>query len=206
MLLPISGVVAALVLALPAPAQGQFEFTPFVGVMVPLRAVAMDSGGSSAFEHTTGTMYGAKLGYRAGPRIAAELSGGFGSSQLQIVATGVLKIRSTTNMVDLRLRYLLSSPSATNSVFVTAGAGIVDRRNALFDVGEQAGSFEYSTKIGFVVGLGATLRVLSDLALRVDVEDHIHGNELEGTGLTLAEQQTQHDIHISLGAMVPFGR
>lgn len=204
-LFPVFGVVAALAVAPPAHAQSRFEFTPFVGTMLPLKVLAVDTAGAAAIEHTTGTSYGAKVTFWAAARLGLEASAAFASSQLQVISTAVLKIRSTTTMLDLRARYLLSNPLATNSVFITGGVGLVDHRNSLFDAGEESDLLEYKAKIGFVVGMGATFRVTSNLSLRADVEDHIHSSELNGDGLPGLEERTQHDLHISLGAVVPFG-
>jgi opacity protein-like surface antigen len=198
------GVVTAVAAGSPAEAQSRFEFTPFVGTLVPSKSLAVDTGGQATIENTTGTSYGAKLTFWAAPRIGLEASAAFASSQVQVAAINVVKVRSTTTLVDLRARYLLSNPLAPNSVFITGGVGLVDYRNALFDAGEETDQLKYKAKIGFVVGMGATFKVTSNLSLRADVENHIHSSEIEGN-VDNFDNKTQHDLHISLGAVVPFG-
>jgi opacity protein-like surface antigen len=204
MLLLAFGVAAAQAVGSSAQAQSRFEFTPFVGTMLPTTSLAVDTGGQATIENTTGTSYGAKLAFWAGSRIGLEASAAFASSQLQVTAINIVKVRSTTTMVDLRARYLLSNALAPNSVFITGGVGLVDHRNAVFDAGEESDLLSYKAKIGFVVGMGAAFRVTSNLSLRADVEDHIHSSEIEGE-VDNFEKKTQHDLHISLGVVVPFG-
>jgi outer membrane protein W len=200
-----AGFCVSAALATPATAQSKLEFSPFVGEMVPVRVLAVDSTGSAALEHSNQTAYGARIAYWVTPRIALEGTLGFSQGDLIIVSTQVLKLRSTAMIADVRARFRLTNPLAKSSVFVTAGAGVVDHRNLLFDAGAEQDLIEIKNPIGAVVGMGATIPVTGDVMLRVDMEDHIHKTEISGTGLGFESDRTQHDLLFSLGAVVPFG-
>lgn len=189
----------------PATAQSKLEFSPFVGEMIPVRSLAFDSTGSAALEHTNAKAYGARVAYWLTPRIALEATLGFSEGDLMIISTQILKLRSTAMIADARARFRLTNPMARSSVFLTAGAGVVDHRNVLFDAGAEQETLEFKNSIGAVVGIGATMPVAGDVSLRVDMEDHIHKTEISGTGLGFESDRTQHDLIFSLGAVVPFG-
>lgn len=201
-----AGFCVSAALATPAAAQSKLEFSPFVGEVIPVRILASDSVGGAALEHSNATAYGARLAYWFTPRIALEGTFGFSQGDLVIVSGGqILKLRSTAMIADARARFRLTNPLAKTSVFVTAGAGTMDYRNILFDVGAEQDILEVKNGIGAVVGIGATMPVTGDMSVRFDMEDHIHKVELSGTGLGFESDRTQHDMMFSLGAVVPFG-
>jgi Outer membrane protein beta-barrel domain len=202
------GTLALMIMSGSASAQSKVEFTPYLGLYMPTKAVVADTAGATTiFEVTSGAVFGGRLTYWMGRRFALEGNAGMASSRFILIASGgttqALEFRASTFMADLRGRMVLTSPGAAASLHLMAGAGITRSANSLFDLAEEIQNFEYKTSIGGVVGIGVSRRIANGLELRIDMEDRIYQANVEGAGID-TDKKTQHDLVFATGLAVRF--
>jgi len=181
--------------------RAQLQVSPVVGVYSPSKALVMDSASTAFFETETGALYGMRIGYWFSPRIAVEAAVAMSPTRTHVFSTGAttdLKFKSTAKLADLRGIFLLTRPGQATGLQLSAGVAYTRASNALFDLGDEVGAFEYKTSIGGVVGLGITHRIAAGTSLRVDAENRIYKVEFKQTGSTI-KPRTQQDYVFSAG-------
>jgi len=205
-------VAAAMVLALlaglsvPAVAQSRFEFTPYVGLYVPTRALVTDTSAAAIIETTSGPVVGARVTYWVAPRVGLEGSFGLAPSKMHLFAGSTeIEFRSTTYMADARVLVQVNNPGSTTGLHLTGGVALTRASNSFFTLADDLGQLKYEPSIGFVLGAGVSRRIGSEVRLRIDLEDRIYTAKFDSPGGFLdADDETQHDIVFSTGLAFGF--
>jgi hypothetical protein len=197
---------AALMLGAASSLSAQTTVTPFVGAMLPMRSMLLDTAGSSGFRMQAHTIYGVRIGKPMSPALDLELAAGAGSGDFQAVATETIDLKTSVYFADLRanLRVAGNEDARLSAI---AGAGWTQYSSGLFDAAHEGDpDTRLKGTITGMIGLGLRATLGSRLTLSVDVLDRIHEQGIEAPGLSGQTEPLQHDITFSAGLSFPLGR
>jgi len=200
-------VAAALVAGANSSLLAQTTVTPFVGTMLPMTSLLVDTAGAAAFRMQTHTIYGVRFGKAMSPSLGLELALGAGSGELESVAVDVLNIKMSVYFADLRARLRLAG-NDDNHLGLIAGAGWTQFSSGLFDAAHE-GDDEIQLKgtVTGIVGLGYQAKISDRITLSFDATDRIHEQGIESPGITDGQfnDKLQHDVTFTAGLVFPLG-
>ena len=131
--------LVTLVVSIPLSAQ-QLSITPFVGTMVPLKTMVIDTAGGTYFRVTPHTIYGLRLSRQMSSALTVQLEGGIGRGEFEAIAGSTpIQLASSVYFADLRVRFRVAGSDATN-VGIIGGAGWTQFSNGLFDTAHAENS------------------------------------------------------------------
>jgi len=198
---------AALLLGTASAAHAQLSITPFVGQMIPLKTMVMDTAGGTYYKTTAHTIYGLRISKQMSPSLALQLQGGVGKGGFEAIAGSTpIQLESSVYFVDLRARFRIAGTDA-NNLGVIAGAGWTQFKNGLFDTAhEQNNANSLAGRATGIVGLGMRAHLTGDASLTADLTDRIHEQQVEAPGLAgNVIKPLQHDLTMSFGLNFPLG-
>lgn len=200
--------VAAILVGAAAPVSAQqLSITPFIGQMIPLNTMVMDTAGGVYYKTTAHTIYGLRISKEMSPSLALQLQGGIGKGGFEAIAgSAPIELESSVYFADLRLRLRIAGSDATN-LGVIGGAGWTQFKNGLFDTAHaQNSANKLAGKFTGVVGLGMKAHLTGDASFTADLTDRIHAQPVEAPGLSgNVIEPTQHDLTMSFGLNFPLG-
>lgn len=196
---------AALMAGTASTAAAQLSITPFIGAMVPIKTVLMDTAGGTYFRMTAHTIYGLRISKQMSPALALQLQGGIGKGSLEAFAGSTpLQLESSLYFADLRLRFRIAGSDATN-LGIIGGAGWTQFKDGFFDtLHEEDNSSKLAGKFTGIAGLGMKAHLTGDASFTADLTDRIHAQPIEATGVT-GIMPTQHDLTMTFGLNFPLG-
>jgi hypothetical protein len=198
---------SALLLGLAAPAVAQTEITPFVGAMLPMRSMLLDTAGSIGYRMQVQTIYGVRLTKPVSPSLGVELALGAGSGEFQIVSSTLFDLKTSVYFADLRARLRVAGDDDTQLALI-AGAGWTQFTSGLFDaVHEGDPDTQLKGTATGMIGLGLKAKLGGRITLSVDALDRIHEQGIEAPGISGGlTELLQHDVTFSTGLAFPLGR
>jgi hypothetical protein len=197
----------ALLLGTASTARAQLSVTPFVGSMIPLNTMVMDTAGGTYYKSTAHTIYGLRLTKQMSPSLALQFQGGVGKGGFEAIAGSTpIQLESSVYFADVRVRLRIAGSDATN-LGVIGGAGWTQFKNGLFDTAhEQDSSNKLAGRITGIVGLGMRAHLTGDAALTADLTDRIHEQSVDAPGLAgNVIKPLQHDLTMTFGLNFPLG-
>ena len=198
---------AALAVASAAPLSAQTEVTPFVGAMIPMRSMLVDTAGASGFRMQAHTIFGIRFSKPMSPSLGLELALGAGSGSLQAVSAEVLDLKTSVYFADLRARFRIAGDDDTQ-LGAIIGAGWTQFSSGLFDAAHEGDEdTRFAGTITGMVGLGLKAKLGGRVTLAIDALDRIHEQGVEAPGLSTDQfsQKLQHDVTVSAGLAFPLG-
>jgi hypothetical protein len=199
---------AALVLGAVSSLSAQTTVTPFVGSMIPLQSLLLDTAGASGFRMQVHTIYGVRITKPMSPSLGVEFAFGAGSGTLEAVSAEVFELQTAVYFADLRARFRVAGDDNTQ-VGAILGAGWTQYSSGLFDAAHE-GDDETSFKgtVTGIFGLGMTAKLSDRITLSVDATDRIHEQGIDAPGLSTGQfaDKLQHDLTFSAGLSFPLGR
>lgn len=203
---------AAIVAPHVAAAQTRFDFTPAVGVYLPL-SNAVDENGVT-LKNKTSYVVGARAAVWVNARAGVELSVGYSGSGITVNDNG--STADTTGHVFLAsIRGLYGLSKGTSGCFefvggaptkclpalyFTAGLGLVSRG------GDGWSGVTGTSNISGEVGLGYRVPLNSSMALRVEGEAFLYSASFGQSGFSgTTTSKFQEDFVLSAGLAIPLG-
>ncbi|MGH7591704.1 MAG: hypothetical protein ACREL2_09725 [Gemmatimonadales bacterium] len=186
----------------------QLSITPFVGTMIPLKTMVVDTGAGTYYRVTAHTIYGLRLSRQMSSALSVQLQGGIGRGQFEAIGgTSVIELASSVYFADLRVRFRVAGSDATN-IGVIGGAGWTQFSNGLFDTAhEQDSGNKLAGRVTGIVGLGMKAHLTGNASFTADLTDRIHEQSVEAPFLpAYALKPTQHDLAMSFGLNFPLGK
>lgn len=200
--------LAAAVACVASPLSAQdLSITPFIGTVIPLNNMIMDTAGGTYYKQGAHTTYGLRLSKQMSPGLALQLQGGIGRGEFEVVSAGTpYLLKSSLWFADLRARFRILGSDATN-LGLLAGAGWTQYKNGLVDTAhEQDEETSLAGRVTGIVGLGVKAHLMGDVSFTADLTDRIHEQPFESAFLTDALiQPLQHDLSMSFGLNFPLG-
>ena len=188
-------------------ARAQLSITPFVGQMIPLNTMVMDTAGGTYYKTTAHTIYGLRVTKQMSPSLALQLQGGVGKGGFEAIAGSTpIQLESSVYFADVRVRFRIAGSDA-NNLGLIGGAGWTQFKNGLFDTAhEQNSANKLAGKFTGIVGLGMKAHLTGDASFTADLTDRIHAQPVEAPGLAGSViEPTQHDLTMSFGLNFPLG-
>ena len=199
--------VAALSLITLSPASAQttkhaWDFTPHLGVMIPLADV-VDAGAisaaSPAASHNVDLLLGGMLTYWWAPEWGVELGAMFAPNAIESDAFSVPgDVDAQFLTVSGRLVYDFGQNSAKPAFLLTGGLG--------FFVTNYDSPLDMITGGMGLVGLGFRIPISTKVGVRIDVTDYLTTTNWELTGGGETDKLLQNDITIKGGLTFSFGK
>ena len=192
-------------------AQGNIEFTPFVGVYLPTADLFeirdfLVAGDKLTGKQKTTVVFGGRLGVWATNRIAFEGSFGYAPSKGEATYTDPSNVASSSDSsghIILASGRILVGFGATggNTLWhLIIGAGIVAHGGPAYDGASG------TTDFGGIAGVGATFKVGGSTAIRLDVEDNLFSARFRDNASGVeSESRFQNDLVMLVGLAVPLG-
>lgn len=199
--------LAAALCAVAAPLSAQVSITPFIGEMIPLKTMVMDTAGGAYYRQTAHTVYGLRIAKQMSPSLALQLQGGIGKGTFEAIAGSTpILLASSVYFVDLRARIRIAGSDATN-LGIIGGAGWTQYANGLFDTAHaQNSDNNLAGRPTGIVGLGMKAHLTGDASFTADLTDRIHEQSVEAPGLgSSVIKPLQHDLMMSFGLNFPLG-
>jgi hypothetical protein len=199
---------AALVVGAASSLSAQTTVTPFVGSMVPLQSLLLDTAGTAGFRMQAHTIYGVRVTKPMSPSLGVEFAFGAGSGSLEAVSTEVFELQTAVYFADLRARFRVAGDDNTQ-VGAILGAGWTQFSSGLFDAAHEADEdTRFKGTVTGILGLGLTAKLGDRITLSVDATDRIHEQGIDAPGLSTGQfnDKLQHDLTFSAGLAFPLGR
>jgi hypothetical protein len=199
---------AVLVLGAASSLSAQTTVTPFVGSMIPMQSLLLDTAGSAGFRTQVQTIYGVRFGKPMSPSLGLELALGAGSGTIQAASVDLLDIKTSVYFADLRARLRVAGDDDTQ-LGVIAGAGWTQFSSGLFDAAHEGDpDTRFKGTVTGIFGLGLTAKLSDRITLSVDATDRIHEQGIDAPGLSTGQfnDKLQHDLTFSAGLAFPLGR
>lgn len=196
----------ALTLGVATPSLAQIEVTPFVGTMIPMRSMLLDTAGSAGFRMQTQQIFGVRFAKPMSPTLGLELALGAGSGNFQIVSSDVIDLKTSVYFADVRANLRVAGNDDAQ-LGVVAGAGWTQFTSGLFDAAHEGDPDTQlkGTATG-MIGLALKAKLGSRLTLSVDAMDRIHQQGVDAPGITSGlTELLQHDVTVSAGLSFPLG-
>jgi len=197
----------ALCVTVAAPLSAQTEITPFVGTMIPMTSLLVDTSGTGGFRMQAHTIYGVRFAKPMSPSLGLELALGTGSGSLQSYSTEIIEIKTAVYFADLRARLRVAGGDDTQ-LGVIVGAGWTQFGAGLFDAAHEADDdTKFAGTVTGIVGLGFKAKVGDRITLSFDASDRIHEQGVEAPGLDTEQyaKKLQHDVTLTAGLAFPLG-
>jgi hypothetical protein len=205
----VIALTALLALGATRPAAAALDFVPFTGLVVPSNSMAVDHTTPIIIQQSDAAIFGASLDWRTGGRITPELSVGYGRGEIALIGASEIQSSAATLQADLKARFALTKPDAPVGFSILAGVGLQHLNSSVFKFFEDAkAGIKLTNRPAGIIGLGADVRAGSTARLRIDFMDRIHTTELEvdhSIAPTIPDKNTQHDITMTLGLVLPLG-
>ncbi|HET7023712.1 MAG TPA: hypothetical protein VFI39_00725 [Gemmatimonadales bacterium] len=199
--------LATLLAVAPLTAQ-QLSITPFVGSIIPLKTMIIDTAGGTYYRATAHTTYGLRISRSMSSALSLQLQAGIGRGQFEAIGgTSVIELASSVYFADLRVRFRIVGSDATN-LGIIGGAGWTQFSNGLFDTAhaEDSGT-DLAGRVTGIVGLGVKAHLTGNASFTADLTDRIHEQSIDATSLGSGViKPTQHDLAMSFGLNFPFGK
>ena len=201
----ILAVFAGLLVANPVAAQnteGQVDFTPFVGVLIPLSDV-VESGalatGSEAAKHEVDFLIGGKLTYWFQSEWGIGLELLYAPNAIESDAFGIPgTVDAQFFNLNARLVYDFGKDPTKPAFLLTGGLG--------FFATSYDDPLDMTTGGMGLLGLGLTIPVAEALALRIDLSDYITVTRWEIPGGGKTDKILQNDITLTAGLTFSFNK
>jgi hypothetical protein len=199
---------AALVLGAASTLPAQTTITPFVGSMIPLQSLLLDTAGASGFRMQVQTFYGVRFAKPMSSSLGMELALGAGSGTLEAVSAEVFELQTAVYFADLRARLRVAGGDDAQ-LGAIVGGGWTQFSSGLFDAAHEGDDdTRFKGTITGIVGLGFTAKLSDRITLSVDATDRIHEQGIDAPGLSTGQftDKLQHDLTFSAGLAFPLGR
>lgn len=195
--------------ARPGPAAAALDFVPLTGLVVPSNSMSVDHNAPIIIQQSDAAIFGASLDWRNGSRITPELSVGYGRGDIALIAAGEIQSSAAMLLADLRARIALTKPDAPVGFAILAGVGLNHLNSSVIKFFEDANAgIKLENRPAGIIGLGTDVRAGGTARLRIDFVDRIHRTELEtdpAIAPNIPDKNTQHDIVMTLGLVLPLG-
>lgn len=199
---------ASLILGSVTVAEAQVTVTPFIGTMIPMRSMLVDTGGTAGFRMQAHTIYGMRFSKPMSPSLGLELALGAGSGTLEAVGTDVIDLKTSVYFADARARLRIAGDDDAQ-LGAIVGAGWTQFSSGLFDAAHEADEdTRFKGTITGMVGLGFNARLSNRVSVSVDALDRIHEQGVDAPGLNTDQyvKKMQHDVTVAAGLSFPLGR
>lgn len=186
----------------------QTTITPYIGSMIPLQSLLLDTAGTAGFRMQSHAIYGFRVAKPMSPSLGIELAFGAGSGTLEGVSTEVLELKTAVYFADLRARLRVAGDDDTE-LGAIVGAGWTQFSSGLFDAANEADDeTKFKGTVTGIFGLGLTAKLGGRVTLSVDLTDRIHEQGIDAPGLSSDQftDKLQHDLTFSAGLAFPLGR
>jgi hypothetical protein len=187
-------------MALPRPAAGQVEFTPFFASYYGVTNTTDDFAGTGLKERQVAApAAGARLTLWIGPSFGVEGAGAIAFSGTRFTsddpdANAGVSLPGTLITGSGRLLY---RPARTNLHFLIGG-GVVSRG------GDSWQGFDGKTDVAGVAGFGVRAAITPKVALNVNVEGYIYSMNPTSTSVDY-DSKVQADLYVIIGVPITFG-
>lgn len=182
------------------------EFTPFVGYFSPQSNQTNNSTAPLVIRQSAATAFGAHATWWATNRLGIELGVLVAESDIRYFANQIVTFDAQIFQADLRVRFRVNDPTGPVGFDLIAGLGIANLDDTLSDIEDDTAGLGSPNKTMGVLGVGATAQVTDRISLRFDVEDRIHGGNIEVSDDLYGESvdgETQHDFVMTMGIVIP---
>jgi hypothetical protein len=200
-------IAAALMVGAASTAAAQVEITPFVGAMLPMRSMLLDTAGSAGFRMQAQTIFGVRVTRPMSPSLGLELALGAGSGSFQVVSTELIDLKTSVYFADLRVNLRVAGNDDAR-LGVVAGAGWTQYTSGLFDAAHEGDpDTQLKGTVTGMIGLGLKARLGGRLTLSLDALDRIHEQGIDAPAITAGlNELLQHDVTFSAGLAFPLGQ
>jgi hypothetical protein len=173
--------------------------TPYVGRILPMRSLALDSNSSIGIRSGPHTIVGLRAGLPLSDRTTLELGAAIGTGKLVVL---VYEPTSSVVLADLRARVRMLSLGAGSDLSLLVGGGYIKYSDVYSDLTDVAYSGGREGTLTGSAGFAFRFRRPGLGTFTVDVADLIHASGTKGF-LPDAQQRLQHDVAVSAGYVIP---
>ena len=193
-------------------AQKHTEFTPFVGMYMPMVDVlderdVVAAGDRRVVRHNSTLVFGGRVGGTVSERVLFEAVFAYASGKGEVVYTDPSNVETRTepgaSVIFGSPRVLLTLGRAGGIVtpYFVFGATVLSHGGEVYD---DLNITDGTTDVGGLIGLSGRVKVGPKLSLRVDAEDHFYNAKFGNTSGARSGTKWQYDIVVSLGVGIPF--
>jgi hypothetical protein len=192
-------------LAAPLAAQTQVDFTPRIGVYVPLEDLTAGTdpitGLPASEKAETKFTIGGRIGVWLAPAFGFETTVDYNKSGVNRFVEGVGDvgpINSHLFATSGRAMTKLSAPSGKLALILSAGAGLFDRG------GDYTSGLSGRTDFAGAGGVGLQFRISRNVAGRLDADVYTYKAQYSSPTLGTTSDRRQWDLFITFGLTGPF--